>query len=659
MKAPIDQTLAPRPLLALILLLSLAVVPHIQNLNPWLTGYFFLLAGLRLLSVRYPSILPGRLLLLLLFVAGMVNLFMHQRFLFGKSAAVGLLTIMLGLKLMELKTQRDIYVTVLLSFFLIITHFLYGRSMALTAYLGLVVIGLTAVLVAINHVHPTKGPLPPLRKALVMLGQSLPIMLILFFLFPRLGGPLWSWGVSESSAVSGLSDTITPGSISELILSDAIAFRADFDGELPPPQKRYWRGPVLWETDGQKWTTSYFTDPRPATYFPKGQAISYEIIMEPSRQKWLFALDLPVKPPPYSKMLPDFQIMARVPIKRSLRYDQSSHLDYTTGDIGPEERQRGLQLPPNISPRMRQLVADWGRAASSKPDIVDAALSHFNQQPFVYTLSPPLLDDNPADEFLFETRRGFCEHFATSFTLLMRIAGIPARVVTGYQGGEYNPHGDYLIVQQSDAHAWTEVWLEGPGWVRVDPTAAVAPQRVERSLDTRTLGEGAPAQFQRLEPGPIASLLKQMRWGLDAINTSWNRWILGYSNKRQSELLSMLNLEFLKGKALGIGMVVITSIIVLIITLSLLIKGRGTSDPTVILYQRFCNKLGRKGLTRHQNEGPKDYAERVIQKRPDLKDSVEGITRLYIALRYGRLDSSAHRKNLRKMIRGFHPHKAT
>jgi transglutaminase-like putative cysteine protease len=655
MKAPIDQTLAPRPLLALILLLCLAVAPHVQNLNPWLTGYFFLLAGWRLLALYQPAVLPGRFLLLLLSLAGIINIFMHQHFLFGKSAAIGLLTVMLGLKLMELKTQRDIYVTVLLSFFLLITHFLYNRSIALTAYLGLVVVGLTAVLVAINHVHSTKGPQLPLRKALVMLGQSLPIMLVLFFLFPRLGGPLWSWGVNETSAVSGLSDTITPGSISELILSDAIAFRADFDGELPPPQKRYWRGPVLWETDGQKWTTSLFTDPRPATYFPKGPAISYEIIMEPSQQKWLFALDLPVKPPPYSKMLHDFQIMARVPIKRSLRYNQSSHLDYTTGDISPEERQRGLQLPPNISQRMRQLVADWGRATSDKSDIVNAALGHFNQQPFVYTLSPPLLGDNPADQFLFETRRGFCEHFATSFTLLMRIAGIPARVVTGYQGGEYNPHGGYLIVQQSDAHAWAEVWLEGPGWVRVDPTAAVAPQRVERSLDTRTLGEGTPAQFQLLEPGPMASLLKQMRWGLDAINTSWNRWILGYSNKRQSELLSMLSLDFLKGKALGIGMVVITSIIVLTITLSLLIKGRSTTDPTVILYQRFCNKLGKRGLVRQPNEGPNDYAERVIQKRPDLKIPIERITRLYIAIRYGRLNTRTNRNNLRRMVRGFHP----
>jgi len=658
MKEPLDQPLPPRPLIALILLLMLAVAPHVQVLSPWLTGFFFLLTLLRLVSVQRSGALPGRFLLFLLSIGGVVNVFMHQTSPLGINTAVGLLTTMLGLKLMELKTQRDIYLSVLLGFFIIITQFLYHRSMAMAGFLSLVLIGLTAVLVAINQARPVTSPVFPLRKALIMLGQALPIMVIMFLLFPRLAGPLWNLGLDQGQAVTGLSDSISPGTISNLSQSRAVAFRIHFKGEAPPPSKRYWRGPVLWDTDGHTWTAGTFHEPWAPSYLPVGEAVSYEVTLEPTRQRWLFALDLPVDLPPNARALPDFQILAHEPVTRLMRYKQKSYTEYRTGELQAAEWKKGLALPSNITGRMRQLVGQWQQENPDKPSIVTAALRHFNEQEFIYTLKPPLLIHNPADEFLFESRRGFCEHFATSFTLLMRLAGIPARVVAGYQGGELNPHGDYYIVRQSDAHAWTEVWLEEKGWVRIDPTAAVAPERIEHPIEPETLAEGAPVQFQLIDPGPLGSMLKQLRWGLDAINTSWHRWILGYSNTRQSEMLSMLGLGFLKGKALGVGMVVITAITVLFITIGILHKGQVKGDPTSKLYQLFCNRLARQGITRRSHEGPQDFATRVIRQRPDLKEHVQPIIRLYIGLRYGRIDTATNRQQFQRLVRAFHPQSA-
>ncbi len=652
---PTRRSIPPRTLVALIVLLSLAVAPHVWHLSPWLTGFYFLLAGLRMLSVRQTAALPGRFLLLLLTIGGALNVFIHQTSPIGKDTAIGLLTVVLGLKLMELKTQRDLYIIVLLGLFLIITQFVYDQGMGLAAYLGVVVIGFTMVLVETNHATAPADPLYSWRKALVLLAQAMPIMLVMFLLFPRLSGPLWNLGLDERAGITGLSDTISPGSVSRLSRSRAVAFRVDFEGDAPPPEKRYWRGPVLWNTDGWNWTTAEFTDLRPARYQPLGKAVSYEVMLEPSRQKWLFALDLPVDLPPHAQVLPDYQILADEPIRRRLRYRQRSYPDYVTGELHPEERWLGLRLPDNITPRMRELVTGWRGQGGSDAAVVTAALRHFNQEEFIYTLSPPLLGNNPADQFLFETRRGFCEHFATSFTLLMRTAGIPARVVAGYQGGEFNPHGGYFVVRQSDAHAWSEVWLAGRGWVRVDPTAAVAPERIERSIDVDELAEGAPVTFVLIDPGPIAALIKQLWWGVDAVNTTWHRWILGYSDKRQVEMLTMLGLDFLKGTSLGVGMVAITALVVVLITLGILRQSRAAHDPVLRLYQTFCRKLARRGLMRRPYEGPRDYASRIMRQRPDLCDSVQRIVRLYIGLRYGRIDSPDNRKQLRKLVRGFHP----
>ena len=649
------NTIPSRTLVAHLLLLSATVAPHIQHLNHWLVGFYFALALMRLAIANRIERLPGRFLLLLLSIGALAIVVLHQTTPFGKETAIGLLVVVLGLKLMELRYRRDVYITVLIGFFIIITQFLYNQSMLLASVMLCVTLGLTMILVEINYLQPTKNPWLAIRKMLILFGQALPIMMVLFILFPRLSGPLWNLGLDNKSAVTGFSDTISPGSISHLSQSRAVAFRVDFAGPIPPPEKRYWRGLVLWETDGYNWTTGKQIYSQAETYRAKGNPIPYEITLEPNQQKWLFSLDLPAGSVPNTHQLPDFQIQAKKPITQRLQYKLLSYTDYTSSGLDNTKRQKGLNLPGNITPRMHKLVSQWQDSSSSDRDIINAALRHFNREEFIYTLSPPALGSNPADTFLFDTRRGFCEHYATSFTLLMRIAGIPARVVAGYQGGEINPHGGYLIVRQSNAHAWSEVWLGDQGWVRIDPTAAVAPERIEHSINLDNLTEGAPVQFQIIDPGPLKALIRQLGFGVDFVNASWHRWVLGYTNKRQNEMLSLFGLDFLKGTTLGIAMVAVAALIVLVITIGILRSSQLRRDPVLKSYQRFCKKLAKQKLARFSNEGPNDYAQRIIKQRPDLADSVTKITRLYIGLRYGQVTSPETRKLFTRLVHQFSP----
>ena len=642
-------------LFAHILLLSAAVAPHYQHLSLWLVGFYFVLALVRLVIADRVDKLPGRVLLLLLSMCGLAFVALFQSNPISKETAIGLLLVVLGLKLMELRYRRDIYITVLISFFIIITQFLYNQSMLLASFMLLVTLGLIVVLVEVNYIQPPKRFVLPLRKTLILIGQALPIMIVLFILFPRLSGPLWNLGLDNRNAITGFSDTISPGSVSHLSQSKAVAFRVDFNDPIPPPEKRYWRGLVLWDTDGYSWTTGNAIYSQSETYKAHGKPVHYEVTLEPNQQKWLFSLDLPGGSIPNTLVLPDFQIKTKEPINRRFQYQQLSYIDYSSSDLSDAKHQQGLNLPDNITPRMRQLVDEWLASSASNHEVVNAALRHFNQEEFIYTLSPPLLGNNPADAFLFETRRGFCEHFATSFTLLMRIAGIPARVVAGYQGGEINPHGGYLIVRQSDAHAWSEVWLENRGWVRIDPTAAVAPERIERSIDLDDWAEGAPIRFQNLDPGLLKNLIRQLGFGVDFINARWHRWVLGYTNKRQSEMLSMFGLDFLKGKKLGIAMVALAALVVLIITIGILRSNRISTDPILKIYLKFCTKLAKQKLPRFSNEGPNDYAQRVIKQRPDLADPVTKITRLYIGLRYGQVCSAEARVFFNRLVARFSP----
>jgi transglutaminase-like putative cysteine protease len=327
-----------------------------------------------------------------------------------------------------------------------------------------------------------------------------------------------------------------PGDISRLIQSDELAFRAEFKARQPTPQQLYWRGPVLWDYDGRTWLTHTPPDFVPLHAAGLGEPLTYRLILEPQRQPWLLLLGLPKRLPPLpgSHLGPDLQWQSDKPIDQRLQYEVEAWPDYRLqADTPPGPR--ALALPAEGDPQARELARQWQAQSANDAAIVARALTLFRQEPFHYTLAPPPLGLNAVDGFLFASRRGFCEHYAGSFVFLMRAAGVPARVVTGYQGGEKNPLGGHYVIRGRDAHAWAEVWLAGQGWVRVDPTAAVAPSRVERGI------AGALPAHERIGGFVDAGWLMPLRLTWDLVNNQWNVWVLGYDDDRQRRLLERLD----------------------------------------------------------------------------------------------------------------------
>lgn len=648
-------TLRDDVLLRLLAALALVVLPHLAHLPWWLSLLIMALGVWRYTAARNGWRLPGGGRRLLFTVAVLFTIHVQYGTLLGRDAGAALLIGMLALKLLELRENRDVYVAVFLGYFLMVVEFLYTQEPLIAIYMLAAVCALTAVLIDLNRARPA-----PLREtvklASTMVACSLPLMLVAFILFPRIPGPLWGLPNDAYGGVSGLSNEMAPGRISQLSLSDAVAFRVAFDGPPPPPQQRYWRGPVFTFTDGESWRSAPRAgSTRPPSFVPLGAPLRYTVTLEPHNRLWLFALDLPAAVPPFARISGEFEIDAAEAVRERMRYTLSSYPDYNTGDIDLHERRAALQLPADGSPRARALAAEWRNRGLRPVEIVQAALQMFREQKFVYTLNPPRIADDFVDGFLFDTRKGFCEHYAGSFAFLMRAAGVPARVVTGYQGGELNALGQYFIVRQRDAHAWTEVWLKDRGWVRVDPTAAVAPERVERGIDPALQREGEAVRFMSAHGQWLGELWRGVRNGWDAFNNRWNQWVLAYGPDRQHDLLSWLGGLGLSWQAVAAGLMVSAGSLLALLMMGGLKARRRTHDPVTSSYRRFCDKLARRGLARAACEGPEDYARRASRARPDLAAEIDSISRLYITLRYRGHSQDRWRAQLRREVKAFRP----
>jgi len=656
-----EQALTPPFIGRLALLggLFLVILPHLFRMPLWLSAVGVAVFVWRLLHELRGYDLPGRLIRYTLVFVGIASVLLAYRTIIGQEAGVALLTMMLCLKLLELHTMRDAMVALFIGYFMVIGGFLFSQSIFMGVYLFAVVLALTAALIALNH---PSGDVSHGRYYLItggkLLLQALPLMVVMFILFPRLSGPLWSMPEDATTSKTGLSDSIKMGSISNLVQSEEVAFRVDFDGRIPPADTLYWRGPVLWYTDGQRWQRLRM---RPSTNLPQvtslGKSVGYTITLEPNNRRWIFTLDLPLALPTGLAdpvlVRPDYQFLIARSVTHKIRYHLRSTTEYRLPNL--PQRMHGLatQLPPGVNPRTVALARQWKIEEPDNGAIVQRALNYFSQQPFFYTRRPPLLHQNPVDEFLFNTQRGFCEHYATAFVTLMRAADIPARVVTGYQGGELNELGDYLIVRQSNAHAWAEVWLKDQGWVRVDPTAAVPPDRVETDNDatrfqTTVVNPGTGSDYPLLRKA-----FWKLRHGWDAINHSWNQWVLGFDREKQKELLQKLGLDSFSWQWLtGIMFGLLAAILAAIAGMTLLRRPR-QRDPLARLYQQWCAKLAKAGTERHRDEGPRDFALRAVQERPELEASITQITRLYIRLRYTRHGGDQDMETLQRLVKGF------
>lgn len=644
-------------IMALTLLSIAAYLPLVRHLDPKVSLFVGLVWLLRFAALRWQAVAPGAWVLVGLTLIGGGNALLAYQGWSGRDAGTALFVTMVTLKLLELRRLDDLRLVASLIGFLIVVQFLFDESPWLLAYLGGVSLGVITLLVMLDGGSGTARMRPALRVAGRLALQALPLTLILFLLFPRLSAPLWSLGVETGRAKTGMSDWLEPGAISELVLDGELAFRVRFDSPPPGPDQLYWRGPVLWETDGRRWTPGLAIVPPVSapSLLEADQLIEYEVTLEPNNQRWWLALDLPVTVPAGAFLTTEHQLVAAESVSAAQRYRVTSALAYRTDSLDTERWAAGLQVPDNVTPRMRALVAEWrARVGDGDWALIQEALGYFNRESFHYTLLPPALGSNPVDEFLFETRRGFCEHYASSFALLMRLAGIPSRIVLGYLGGELNRVGGYHMVWQSDAHAWVEVWSETGGWVRVDPTAAVNPARVDHRGASQVLGAGPSVRFTLEQADAMVRLARQLRLFGDSLDAAWQDWVLGFSVEDQMALLSRLRL----GELREYGLVALL-LPALSLTLGLLLFGalreRRVVDPLTRLYARLGARLARVGLARGGHEGPADYGRRVSAARPDLAPRVERFLELYIPARYGALPKADAIAALTALLRDFHP----
>jgi transglutaminase-like putative cysteine protease len=632
--------------------LVMVAAPHAERVPWWLTLLAATLIAWRLYLARQRLPLPHRAVLLLVVLATTAGVYLHYGTIFGRDAGVALLVVMLTLKVLEMRTVRDGMLLIFLSYFLVITNFLYSQTIPTAIYMLVCVWVITASMIGIQYASQPRSSAHQLRTAGALLVQSVPLMLVLFVLFPRVQGPLWGMPSDAQRATSGLSDTMSPGSLSNLTLSEAVAFRAVFKSRLPALNRMYWRGPVLWDYDGRTWRAPKALYAQPQ-FDTTDRAIEYAVTVEPHGKNWLFALDLPGRLPPGAAATSDLQLVSSRPITTRLRYDMTSFLDYTYGRQETQAAlERALELPPGFNPRTVAYAKELRARHRTDNAVLQAALARFSKEGYVYTLSPPLLGEQSVDEFLFDAKTGFCEHYASAFAVMMRAAGIPARIVTGYLGGEINPIGDYLIVRQADAHAWTEIWLKDRGWIRVDPTAAVSPARVEQGISAAVAGGASLPLFMR---GDLP-ILRELRLTWDSLANTWNQWVLGYTPERQRALLTRVGLDDATWRTLAALLLAATGVLTLALAFFTLRRLRvRVRDPVAVAYAAFCDKLRARGLAREAGEGPLSFSQRVVDARPDLEAFVRAFTMLYVGVRYAGNTGADDVTRLQTLAREFSP----
>ena len=630
-----------------ILSMFTLVLPHIERIPPWVLAVYFFAALWRIMVYRGRWSFPRWPVKLGLIFAGFAGILLSFRSLIGLEPTVALLLTAFALKLLELAERKDAYVLLFLGYFVVLTEFLFSQDLLIVLLSLLNVVIITTALVALHRPGDDRFNLRPMRQAVVMVLQAAPLMLVLFFLFPRIG-PLWTVPIKSQQAKTGMSEFMSPGDVSRLSRSGEVAFRVDFEGDVPPRSELYWRGLVMSRLRQGTWSALNFyeapaSDRRQNEPERVGEPLRYSIIMKPTQQRWLYGLRYARSTSSGVMNSADFRIFRPIVIEDDYLYQVRS---WPEAVLEPElsgwRRRIELELPDGAYPRARQLVRQLAAESPSPAQTVERVLNMFTTQPFVYTLQPPLLPERDGmDAFLFDTRRGFCEHYASAFVIMMRAAGIPARVVAGYQGGEVNPVNGTVIVHQFDAHAWAEVWLEGQGWVRVDPTAAVAPERVERGLEDALAGEGTFLEDSPLSPLRYRNIdiINTIRLRYDALTYSWQAWVVGFDADKQFDLLKTFFGDF---SARKFAAVLLGSFALVLVPVAIaLLFRRKTHELSKLdkLYLGFCSRLESMGVAREAGEAPQDFARRAQQRLPRLAQQIAEVTRRYDQLAYADVDS--------------------
>ena len=610
----------------------LAVLAHASRLPIWLTAVLALIAPLRMISRGRggkPISAWWRMPMVVVLFAAII---LHYGNFFGREPGSALACGLLMLKLLESEHVRDARAALGFSAFVLMSALLSTQTFSFTLVLCA---SLILLLAALNSLQPAPiNPARPLRGELrmgaLLFAFGLPLALAAFLFIPRLGSPLWGSPGGPQEARTGLSDSMSPGSMTELLVDDTPALRVSFNGSPPAPSARYFRAIVLWDFNGRTWTRE---DGRPQHVLepvdPLSPELNYEITLEPTDRPWLVALDVPLDAPDGTRMSKDRTLTARNRVSQVRQYAVRSVLDYRLASkLEEQDRRRAMHLPDGFNPRTLALAQGW-RSTDARPEsIINRALELIGQS-FTYTLSAPPLGRNSVDDFLFDTRAGYCEHFSSAFVFLMRAAGIPARIVTGYQGGWWNVAGNYLLIRQSDAHAWAEVWMEGRGWVRIDPTAAVNPARIEAGSSSASGDQGWFA----------STWLRDIRNNFDLVNRLWTQTIVQFNALRQKSLLSPIGISEATQGDLLLTLSIVVTLVLLIATAWVLHSGKSQeNDALDAAWQKFRRKLARHGIAARTDEGPMAWLGRIkMQIRdPDTIEQIEQIVRRYVDLRYAR-----------------------
>lgn len=633
----------------LLIIASLLVLPHIGTLNP-----LFIVISLALIAWCgfvhfFNRFSPSAWLLLpLSLLLAFLVLKLHGMSL-GREASSSFLLVLLGLKLLECRRQRDVLAVIFVSFFVLITPFLFEQTIALALY-GLCLFFLLLCALIINASGSASiRPVDVTRFATQIGLLAFPLMLIGFLLFPRMIGPLWAMPKDASNAVSGISDSINPGQISHLALSNETAFRARFNGASPAFNELYWRGPVFWQTDGQQWTVSLNSTRREAANDPSpvNTLYRYSLVLEAHHQRWLYSLDTPITAPNQVRLTQDNQLLLKDKLRRTRSFDLLSNTQTAPEILNDKDRLRALALPKNTDQRVYQLAARWQADADSDIAVINTGLAYFNQEDFYYTLTPPRLGVDPVADFLFSTKRGFCGHYATSFAVVLRAANIPTRLVAGYQGGVYNAVGQFWEVRQADAHVWVEAWLAGRGWVRFDPTAAIAPNRIEHSIDFSNQRLGGEVRFL-IEPSDgFSNWAQQLTSLMQAVDYYWESGVLAYGPEVQHDFLSSFGIDGWEQMVLWLAL--LSGGLILIVTLFLYRLSVRKEDPSQAAYLAFCKKLGRRFTYKKPAETSLHYFARIAAIKPDLEPDLQQIRQQYLLSRYAKNDA----RKLLALIRAF------
>ena len=626
--------------------LAAAIALHAGWMPAWAMAALLALIGVR---VAQRALRPARvhLVVRIALILGTVIVVWSQFAPLGnRPVFAALLASMLALKLVETETARDARLVVTFGCFLAMTAFLFGQGPVQTVGTAVVVMLVFATLAELvpgarGDARPRLGRVVGFALRVVLL--ALPFAAVAFVAFPRLDTPLWRGSDETRRGRTGMSDRLEPGQLAAISLDDTPVFRVTFDGPPPPPAQRYFRGLVFWSFDGSAWSAEGALRSMAPDLRVTGPETRYHVLLDATDQSWVYLMDAPTAAPAGATVGADFSVRFPAPITAAVRYEGRSATSYVMQERLPMTLGQWATRTGNGNPRAKALGAEWrAKHGADARAIIDEGLAMISRD-FTYSLDPPLLGADPVDDFLFSSRIGFCEHFASSFALLMRAAGLPARVVAGFQGGYYNAAGGYVTVLRSDAHAWTEIWLPDQGWVRIDPTAAVSPQRIQRGArELRGLADDAGF-----------GITVRDRW--DLLGAWWTRTVVQFNALSQRELFGEIGIAGATWREMGLVLLAGGFAALAFAALVGFRPRRRTRDAVLEAWHRVCARLARAGVPRRPNEGPLAYAERVAAALPDDAPHVRALSRRFAALRYAPGSTDADLPEFVRAARAFRP----